>query len=103
MYDIAAVEVALRGLLADMPGEGKIVVLAVMSAGQPGDTGRPALSKREIEVAGLVRKGLTNQQIARRLGITPHTVNHHLRGIFKKLDIVSRVQLAALEVPEWVG
>nr|BFE63934.1 hypothetical protein GCM10020063_084600 [Dactylosporangium thailandense] len=103
MHDIAALEAVLRGALAGVAGDREIVIVAVMPAGQPDQTGRPVLSKREREVAGLVRKGLTNQQIARRLGITPHTVNHHLRRIFKKLDIVSRVQLAALEVPEWVG
>ena len=39
---------------------------------------------------------LTNQQIANRLHISPHTVNFHLRRIYRKLAIGSRVHLAQL-------
>ena len=51
---------------------------------------------REREVADLVGRALTNQQIARRLGISTHTVNFHLRRIFGKLGIQSRVNLAQI-------
>jgi DNA-binding CsgD family transcriptional regulator len=47
-------------------------------------------------VAEAVGAGLTNAQAARRLFVSPHTVDYHLRQIFLKLDINSRVQLAAL-------
>jgi DNA-binding CsgD family transcriptional regulator len=39
---------------------------------------------------------LTNQQIAHRIGRSRHTVNYHLRRIFHKLGITSRVELASL-------
>lgn len=52
------------------------------------------LSPREEEIARLVGQGLTNQQVARRLGLSPHTVNFHLRNIFRKLSISTRVALA---------
>ncbi len=45
-------------------------------------------------MAELVRQALTDQQIANRLGISPHTVNYHLRQIYRKLAIHSRVSLA---------
>jgi DNA-binding CsgD family transcriptional regulator len=54
------------------------------------------LTEREKAVARLAAEALTNQQIARRLGITTHTVNFHLRQIFAKLEIGSRVSLARL-------
>jgi DNA-binding CsgD family transcriptional regulator len=44
----------------------------------------------------MVSDALTNQQIARRLSLSPHTVNYHLRQIFQKLGINSRVQLARI-------
>ncbi|MDY7087442.1 MAG: LuxR C-terminal-related transcriptional regulator [Actinomycetota bacterium] len=53
------------------------------------------LSPREREIAELAGQALTNQQIARRTGISPHTVNFHLRQVFHKLRIGSRVELAA--------
>ncbi|MEV7090456.1 helix-turn-helix transcriptional regulator [Streptomyces sp. NPDC093085] len=54
--------------------------------------GRMTVSERAV--AGLAREGLSNQQIAGRLFISPHTVDFHLRRIFRKLGIRSRVQLA---------
>jgi DNA-binding NarL/FixJ family response regulator len=53
------------------------------------------LTAREREIAELAGQALTNQQIANRLGRTTHTVNYHLRQIFQKLGLTSRVELAA--------
>ena len=76
--------------------EGELVVVAVVEEEEPAEpTGWDRLSDRERAVARLAGKGLTNQQIARRLGITIHTVNFHLRQVFRKLAINSRVRLAA--------
>ena len=44
----------------------------------------------------LAGQALTNQQMAHRLFISPHTVNYHLRQVFRKLAIDSRVSLARL-------
>ncbi|SNY40807.1 helix-turn-helix transcriptional regulator [Paractinoplanes atraurantiacus] len=54
------------------------------------------LSERELEIAELVGLALTNQQIASRLGRSPHTVNYHLRQIFRKFGLASRVELVSL-------
>ncbi|GAA1297833.1 helix-turn-helix transcriptional regulator [Saccharothrix xinjiangensis] len=54
------------------------------------------LSEPERDIARLVGAGLTNRQVAKQLYLSPHTVNYHLRGIFKKLGISSRVELARL-------
>jgi DNA-binding CsgD family transcriptional regulator len=61
------------------------------------------LTRREAAVAALVGRALTNQQIARRLSISTHTVNYHLRQIFRKLAIPSRVHLAMLARAEHDG
>ena len=52
-----------------------------------------ALTDAEQVIARLVGDGLTNRQVARRVSLSPHTVNYHLRVIFRKLDISSRVEV----------
>lgn len=51
------------------------------------------LSDREIEVIGLLIKGLSNHQIGAQLFISPRTVESHKRRIFDKMNINSTVQL----------
>ena len=46
-------------------------------------------------VSLLVAEGLTNGAVAKRLYISPHTVNTHLRHVFSKLGVSNRVELAA--------
>jgi DNA-binding CsgD family transcriptional regulator len=65
-------------------------------AGPPDRVDLSVLSPREREVAELAGQAMTNVQIAHRVGRSPHTVNYHLRQIFQKLGIASRVELAAL-------
>jgi ketoreductase RED2 len=56
--------------------------------------GWDSLTPAELRVAEAVGAGLTNAQAARRLFVSPYTVDYHLRQIFLKLGISSRVQLA---------
>lgn len=55
-----------------------------------------ALTETEREIAGLVGRGLTNTQASRQVHLSPHTVNYHLRQIFRKLGVRSRAELARL-------
>ena len=48
------------------------------------------LTTRELEVLSLVADGLTNAETARRLVISPYTVNMHLRSVYSKLGVASR-------------
>jgi DNA-binding NarL/FixJ family response regulator len=45
-------------------------------------------------VLGLVRQGLANKQIARRLGITERTVKAHLTSTFQRIGVSDRTQAA---------
>ena len=54
------------------------------------------LTRAERTLSALVAKGMTNRQVAERLFISRHTVDAHLRHIFRKLGINSRVGLAHL-------
>lgn len=75
----------------------KLIVVVITPGTQVAAApGWDGLTGREREVASLVGRALTNQQIAHRLGISTHTVNYHLRRIFGKLGIQSRVNLAQL-------
>jgi DNA-binding NarL/FixJ family response regulator len=57
-------------------------------AAQPG----PSLSPREIEILGLVGKGLTNREISEVLSLSRLTVECHIKNIYKKLAVNSRTQ-----------
>lgn len=52
------------------------------------------LTPRETEVLVLVRQGLANKQIARRLGISERTVKAHLTSVFASIGVVDRTQAA---------
>jgi non-specific serine/threonine protein kinase len=54
----------------------------------------PVLSGREREVAELVARGLTNQQIAESLNIARRTIETHLEHIFVKLGVEARAEVA---------
>ncbi len=60
----------------------------------PGDA--RTLTARESEVLQLVAEGLPNKTIARRLGISEHTVKFHLTSILTKLDAASRTDAVRL-------
>jgi ATP/maltotriose-dependent transcriptional regulator MalT len=65
------------------------------AAEQPLESGpRPALSRRERDVAALVARGLSNREIAQKLHLSDRTVHAHLRSILKKLNLRSREQVA---------
>ena len=103
-----AADMALAGVLPYAAGERQVAVAAAALAEglvvrtpalrePPGfaraDPGvRPLLTPREVEVLAAVGQGMSNKAIARRLGISAHTVKYHLEAIFAKLDVRSRAE-----------
>jgi DNA-binding CsgD family transcriptional regulator len=56
-------------------------------------SGWASLTEAEQEVARYVAEGMTNRQVAERMYLSRHTVDFHLRAIFRKLVVASRVEL----------
>jgi DNA-binding CsgD family transcriptional regulator len=67
-----------------------------IAAAERPEHGWEALTGSEREVVALIASGFTNREAAERLFISPHTVSTHLRHVFAKLGINSRVELARL-------
>jgi NarL family two-component system response regulator LiaR len=53
---------------------------------------RLELSKRELEILGLLARGHSNQEIAAKLFISLSTVKTHLQNLFEKLEVKRRIQ-----------
>ena len=74
---------------------------------QPWHTGKGLLTRRELQVAGLIAEGLTNKLIASRLGVSVNTINKHVQSALDKTGAHNRAQLAALiaasgRVASWI-
>jgi two-component system nitrate/nitrite response regulator NarL len=55
----------------------------------------PLLTPREVEILAALGEGLSNKEIARRLGISAHTVKFHLEAVFSKLQAGTRAEAVA--------
>jgi DNA-binding CsgD family transcriptional regulator len=64
-------------------------------AGTGEEDAEAALTARELEVLALLAEGASNKLIARRLGISAHTVKYHVASLLEKLDAVSRTDAVA--------
>jgi DNA-binding CsgD family transcriptional regulator len=64
----------------------------------PTTFGWESLTGTERSVIELVARGLTNREAGERLFLSHHTVGFHLRSIFSKLGVTSRVELARLAI-----
>ena len=86
---IAAVRAAAAGHAPLDPRVAR-ALLPATSAPSVGDR----LSPRERQVLALLAEGMSNNQIARRLGISQHTVKVHLTRIFRQLGVADRTSAA---------
>ncbi|CAH2599359.1 Helix-turn-helix transcriptional regulator [Rhodovastum atsumiense] len=83
----AAVAAIAEGLSVRVPGGSRESPEFV-----PPEPARPLLTPREVEILALVGQGQSNKAIARRLGISAHTVKYHLESVFTKLGASSRAE-----------
>jgi DNA-binding NarL/FixJ family response regulator len=54
------------------------------------------LTRKERQIAILVAQGMTNKEIAQRLGSSPFTVRNQVKVIIRKLELKNRIQVAYL-------
>ncbi|CAN5750479.1 hypothetical protein BH23CHL2_BH23CHL2_14770 [soil metagenome] len=80
--EIVAREIGMAGLYGPIAAQRNEI-----SGPEPSHFG---LTLREVDVLRLVAQGLTDAEVAKRLGISPRTVNTHMRSLFAKLDVPSR-------------
>lgn len=59
------------------------------------------LTPRECEILELLASGKSNKEMARALGISPHTVKTHVARVFEKLEVDRR--MAAVEKARWLA
>jgi DNA-binding NarL/FixJ family response regulator len=90
-------EDVLDGVRAVSRGESPIhpkVARQLLTARSETSSVAMQLTPREAEVLSLVRSGLANKQIARRLGISERTVKAHLTSVFQRIGVADRTQAA---------
>lgn len=81
------------GLRLAGPGEqANATIVARDSRSMPEDI---ALTQRELDVLALMAEGASNKMIARRLGISVHTVKFHVGSLLDKLDATGRTDAVA--------
>lgn len=94
---VAAVQAAAAGLVVLHPEavESLLPLLPAPACGLPAPASE-ALTPREVEVLGMLAEGLGNKTIARRLGISEHTIKFHVGSILAKLNASSRTEAVTL-------
>ncbi|WP_328832877.1 helix-turn-helix transcriptional regulator [Streptomyces sp. NBC_00252] len=71
-----------------------VAATALPASGDLAPTTR--LTAQQLMVARMAAEGATNREIAVRLALSPRTIDHHLRGVFSRLGIRSRIELVRL-------
>jgi DNA-binding NarL/FixJ family response regulator len=99
---VAVVRSAMRDELLCSPRAAATLChrVAVLSRGAQETSSHAALSNRELQIAGLIDRGLSNKEIARQLGIQATTVKNHVHNILDKLHLHSRMQAVIYAVRE---
>jgi DNA-binding CsgD family transcriptional regulator len=65
--------------------------------------GLSLLSKREMDVVRSLAEGLTNREIAERLGLSQHTIKNYLFRVYDKLGVSSRLELLFMTLTQSGG
>jgi DNA-binding CsgD family transcriptional regulator len=92
---LAALLAEVPGLRLVGPGEAADAAVVLPTAAAPPAEADVPLTPRELEVLALLAEGASNKLIARRLGISAHTVKFHVGSLIDKLDAVGRTDAVA--------
>jgi two-component system nitrate/nitrite response regulator NarL len=84
----AALRAVAAGLIVRATGSSEPVAFAMAPDNSP-------LTPRETEILTPIGQGFSNKAVARRLGISVHTVKFHIEAMFGKLDASSRAEAVA--------
>lgn len=93
--DVSGNELQAR-FLHGASGTTDAIALSPRALRRPQSLRALGLTQRQAEVLHLIWRGAGNAQIAHTLGISEHTVRHHLEDIFRRLDVSSRTAAAHL-------
>jgi two-component system, NarL family, response regulator YdfI len=96
---VAAVRAVASGLTV-LAAETTASLLQHLTGYAPADDSGPieSLTPREVEVLSMLAEGAGNKQIARRLGISEHTVKFHVGSIMSKLGASSRTEAVTVGI-----
>ena len=94
---LAAIRAAAAGESVLSPDIQRKVVGILAKRGRR-EEAKVSLSERELEVLRLAAEGLANKEIAVDLGLSPRTVQSHVRHILNKLGVASRVEAVVLGI-----
>ncbi|WP_257214755.1 LuxR C-terminal-related transcriptional regulator [Variovorax sp. 54] len=70
----------------------RILDLTQAPPATPGRVGEDVLTSRELQILQLVAEGLTNREIAEQIFLSRHTVECHIKNIYRKLTVSSRTR-----------
>ena len=92
---VAAIREAQQGGVPMTGGVARRLVASIpepVTANPPAAPARPELSERETEILNLVADGLSDKEVAQKIGVSNWTVYWHLKNIYVKLHVRSRTQ-----------
>ncbi|HYZ62163.1 MAG TPA: response regulator transcription factor [Acetobacteraceae bacterium] len=87
----AQLDAALRAVAVGL----RVSLPAPVQGFEEAGPARPLLTPRELEILECLGEGMSNKAVARRLGISAHTVKFHLEAVFAKLGATSRAEAVA--------
>lgn len=95
---VAALQAVASGLIVLHPAHAGEALPAGLAAPRAPDELAESLTRREAEVLQMLAAGLSNKEIASRLGISDHTVKFHVASILGKLGAGSRTEAVSLGI-----
>ena len=95
---VSALQAVNSGLIVLHASHADEALAAGSAAARPTDELAESLTRREVEVLQMLAAGLSNKEIAARLGISDHTVKFHVASILGKLGAGTRTEAVSLGI-----